>query len=39
MGINHKWWNDGAASKFCPICPEGFVAGRIMRNMKQIKRG
>lgn len=24
-----RWWNNGSINKFCEVCPENFVAGRI----------
>lgn len=30
-----RWWNNGVISKFCEICPTGFVSGRISWKLKQ----
>ena len=35
---NRKWWNDGQISKMSVECPgDGWVPGRIMKNMKKVK--
>ena len=34
-----KWYNNGTISLMAESCPEGFIAGRIMKNMKRYKRG
>ena len=25
----YHWWTNGIENRFCPICPEGFIKGRI----------